>query len=236
MPHGQARFEAAQTFVRWHYQWLVMNEFLPRLVGAGITTATMDNPPYEFQTEHAFMPVEFSVAAYRFGHSQVRPGYLVGQGRGAALFPGDPNAPFTDAAGNPQDLRGFRPVPPQLQVDWSSFFERRSGQQEDRHADLDQRLAAANGVVPKEVEDLTGHLASGTAARLRHAPERRQTLALTGHRAPLSEAEIWTTMARRGKRTGARCGSTACAKARSGTGGARLDGVGAAIVARTSSR
>jgi hypothetical protein len=48
MPHGQARFEAAQTFVRWHYQWLVMNEFLPRLVGTEITTATMDNPPYEF--------------------------------------------------------------------------------------------------------------------------------------------------------------------------------------------
>jgi hypothetical protein len=235
MPHGQARFEAAQTFVRWHYQWLVMNEFLPRLVGTEITTATMDNPPYEFQTEHAFMPVEFSVAAYRFGHSQVRPGYLVGQGRGAALFPGDPNAPFTDAVGNPQDLRGFRPVPASLQVDWAFFFgpTGQAGKKIDTLIST-TLLQLPTGVVPKDVADrhrslATRNLQRGCDMRLPSG----QTLALHLGVAPLSEAEIWTTKGQMVGSGPAPLWFYCLREAEVRTGGARLDGVGAAIVART---
>ena len=62
----------------WHYQWIVVNEFLARTVGAHVIRQALEEMPFRFPEDgNAFMPVEFSVAAYRFGHSQVRPGYLL---------------------------------------------------------------------------------------------------------------------------------------------------------------
>lgn len=109
-------FDEARRQVRWHYQWIVMNEFLPRIVGPVIAQAANDWAEGEDFSTEAFMPLEFSVAAYRFGHAQVRGGYRINATFGAALFPADPNA----APGN--DLRGFRPVPAGRAVDWSLFF------------------------------------------------------------------------------------------------------------------
>ncbi len=230
MPHGRARFEAAQTFVRWHYQWLVMNEFLPRLVGTNLAAATIATPPYEFETEHAFMPVEFSVAAYRFGHSQVRPGYLVGAGRGAALFPGDVDAAFSTG-----DLRGFRPVPPELLVDWAFFF----GDAAQSSKKIDTLISTVllklpTGVVPKDEANRHRSLATRNLQRgIDMNLPSGQTLASHLGIPPLSEAETWTS-------NGAKVGSGPAPLwfycLREGevrTGGARLAGVGAAIVART---
>ena len=120
----QERFEEAQHIVRWHYQWIVINEFLTRTVGSKRIKAALEHMPFKFDEDRdAFMPLEFSVAAYRFGHSQVRPFYGLSDPdgppegrRGAVLFPEDPIA----AEGN--DLRGRRPVPETLRVDWKAFF------------------------------------------------------------------------------------------------------------------
>lgn len=242
MPHGRARFEAAQTFVRWHYQWLVMNEFLPRIVGTHLAAAEIASPSYEFPTEHAFMPVEFSVAAYRFGHSQVRPGYLVGQNRGAALFPDDANADFTDAQGNPQDLRGFRPVPPQLQVDWSFFFGAggppSSGQASKKVDTLISTvlLKLPMGVVPPD-DTLVGKRRSLASRNLQRGIDMNlpsgQAMACHLSLSPLTEAEIWMS---KGATVGSGPAPLWFYCLREGevrAGGQRLAGVGAAIVART---
>jgi hypothetical protein len=235
MPHGRARFEAAQTFVRWHYQWLVMNEFLPRIAGSKRVAAEIASPSFEFDTEHAFMPVEFSVAAYRFGHSQVRPGYALGVGRGAGLFPDLPDAPFGNF-----DLRGFRPVPPELRVDWAFFFGPGGpGLPAQASKKVDTKISTVllklpTGVVPKDEPNRHRSLATRNLQRgIDMNLPSGQTVACHLGIAPLTEAELWTT-------DGAVVGS---GKAplwfyclREGevrTGGARLDGVGAAIVART---
>lgn len=235
MPHGRPRFEAAQTFVRWHYQWLVMNEFLPRIVGTAAASDEMANPSYLYETDHAFMPVEFSVAAYRFGHSQVRPGYAVnrgpgGQVRGAGLFPSDPNAPF--GAG---DLRGFRKVPGDLLVDWAFFF----GTQAQDSKKIDTLLSTVlmqlpTGVVPKDVDVRHRSLATRNLQRgIDMNLPSGQTLACHLGLPVLSEAEVWTT-------NGAMVGSGPAPlwfyilrEAEVKTGGHRLHGVGAEIVART---
>ena len=230
MPHGRPRFEAAQTFVRWHYQWLVLNEFLPRLVGTHLAAATIASPPFEFATDHAFMPVEFSVAAYRFGHSQVRPGYALGTGRGAALFPGDPNAAFGTG-----DLRGFRPVPPELLVDWSVFF----GGTAQASKKIDTLISTVllklpTGVVPQDEANRHRSLATRNLQRaLDMNLPSGQTLASHLGIPALSEAETWTS-------NGVKVGSGPAPlwfyclrEAEVLTGGARLAGVGAAIVART---
>jgi hypothetical protein len=59
-----------------------------------------------------FMPIEYSVGAYRFGHSMVRPEYEMNDAHTRAFF---------GAEGN--DLRGSRVIPSELQADWSYFFD-----------------------------------------------------------------------------------------------------------------
>jgi len=61
------------------------------------------------------MPVEFSVAAYRFGHSMVRPEYEMNDADTGPVFahPGDPR----------DDLRGGRPIPANYRADWTYFFD-----------------------------------------------------------------------------------------------------------------
>ena len=67
-------FAEAQRIVRWHYQWIVVHHFLRKTCGQDIVADVLQNgrKHYKWHNE-PFIPVEFSVAAYRFGHSQIRP-------------------------------------------------------------------------------------------------------------------------------------------------------------------
>lgn len=74
-------FHRAKRLVRWHYQWLVLNDFLPRLVDPNVLDDIKANGRkfYVFSDDpfngEPFMPLEFSGAAYRLGHSMVRDEY-----------------------------------------------------------------------------------------------------------------------------------------------------------------
>jgi hypothetical protein len=69
-------FAEAKKIVMQHYQWCVVHDFLPRICGAAAVNsaiATVSAPvgsPFR-------MPVEFAVAAYRFGHSMIRNDYIL---------------------------------------------------------------------------------------------------------------------------------------------------------------
>jgi hypothetical protein len=83
------------------------NEFLPRWSISTRIAHAMKEAPFRFGDE-PFMPVEFSVAAYRFGHSQVRPGYLLSRWcraqpfpRAAILFPAPSLPPGIPTCGGP---------------------------------------------------------------------------------------------------------------------------------------
>lgn len=121
-------FETAQRLTRWHYQWLVANDFLPKLVGDATMRKIWRNwgdPEEEPDIRRRFfkpqknpyMPIEFSVAAFRFGHSQIRPAYDLNEAvRQRPIFvPGD----AVDPTG---DLRGHRPLPAGWAIDWKLFF------------------------------------------------------------------------------------------------------------------
>lgn len=120
------RFDEAQRLVRWHYQWVVVFDYLPRIVGQELVDElfpSSEDGSREFKLKHyrpkrnAFMPVEFSAAAFRFGHSQVRPAYDLSE-----VVPDRPV--FLPGEVDPtSDLRGFRELPAQWTVDWSIFLE-----------------------------------------------------------------------------------------------------------------
>lgn len=135
----ESRFRAAANCVRWHYQWLVVNDFLDRRVLAPDTMAGVLSPAgaptlrFYDQTDakFAYMPVEFAGAAYRFGHSMVRPGYALNANIVRSLpnpgAPGDAQdgrIPIFSRGDDPrQNLNGFgMPMPEDWGIDWSFFL------------------------------------------------------------------------------------------------------------------
>jgi hypothetical protein len=120
-------FAEAQRIVRWHYQWMIVHEFLPKTVGAATMADIVTHGRRFYDWRHdPYIPVEFSVAAYRFGHSQVRPSYRANFGTSAADVGQQFFAMIFDhslaAADDPADLRGGCRAPRRF-VDWQTFFD-----------------------------------------------------------------------------------------------------------------
>jgi hypothetical protein len=120
---GPALFREARRVVRWHYQWIVTHDFLARVAGAELAGSLVDAAVTGAGGERRcfcwdgepFMPVEFSGAAYRFGHSMVRPGYFVNaEDISFSILPLSPAK---------LGLRGLRRLPSHLVIDWRRFFE-----------------------------------------------------------------------------------------------------------------
>jgi hypothetical protein len=117
-------FAEIQTLVRFHYQWILLHDFLPTIIHKSVWNVVVPNgvdnlvlhPPdlkfYAPKNDNPFMPLEFSAAAYRFGHSMVRPGYRLNDSVGPV--------PIFSASG--VDMRGFQPPPPGWAIDWERFI------------------------------------------------------------------------------------------------------------------
>lgn len=70
--HAGEVFEEAQRLTRWHYQWIVVHDFLVRMVGQELVDDILCNGRKIYHCDgHPFIPIEFAVAAYRFGHTMV---------------------------------------------------------------------------------------------------------------------------------------------------------------------
>ena len=77
---AQQRFREARKKVTLHYQWLVRHDYLPRIVDPAVLDDVFANgrvlvEPAAAPTDVPTMPVEFSIAAFRLGHSMIRPTY-----------------------------------------------------------------------------------------------------------------------------------------------------------------
>ena len=78
-PHGHDAvvFERARQLTRWHYQWLVVHDWLKTVTFSGIVEKILLGGPkhYQLRNHELFMPLEYSVAGFRFGHTLVRNAY-----------------------------------------------------------------------------------------------------------------------------------------------------------------
>ena len=150
-------FQEAKRIVTWHYQWVVIHDFIRRLVGQELLDSKLSKDPCSpcnglkyFQWKHQiFMPVEFSVAAYRLGHSMIRQEYelndkLVFNGKVASIpifvSGSDPNP--TD------DLRGGKVLPPKWTIQWDKFLDFPSSKEIQFSRKLDVKLSPALKSIP----------------------------------------------------------------------------------------
>jgi hypothetical protein len=128
-------FSNARRLVRWHYQWVIVHDFLPRICGTIVEDmfragGTGGRPQLTFYSPvegKPFIPVEFSVAAYRFGHSMVRPSYFTSDAvRTQRMDHGSQplRTPILGPSIGPAlaNLDGFRPLPEAGGIEWKYFF------------------------------------------------------------------------------------------------------------------
>jgi hypothetical protein len=74
-------FDEARRALSWHYQWVIVNDFLPGLVGSELVDELLGQGPTYYKADgDPFIPVEFADAAFRYGHSQIRQLYQLQAG------------------------------------------------------------------------------------------------------------------------------------------------------------
>lgn len=133
-------FEDARKIVRWTFQWLTVNQFLKTLLRPEVVdqVASDGAPLYRNRLRdhrEPYMPVEFSAACYRFGHSMIRnaydynrnfgrkpeggPGFVIPSASLSLLFlfTGKSQTPFDPSRGNaPQAV-----LPHNWIIEWDRF-------------------------------------------------------------------------------------------------------------------
>jgi len=169
-------FEAVSQIVRWHYQYAILTDFLPTITGDAVDEVLPhlksqksihhDKPQLHFfkWKNDPFMPVEFSVGAYRFGHSMVRPFYRLNSKVKLHIFAGDDTGP--------DSLRGFHEFPADWGIDWNLFF----GELTEKKSP--KRVQPAYKIDTSLVNPL-GNLPTNVAADIRSLAERNLLRGLT---------------------------------------------------------
>jgi hypothetical protein len=143
-------FDEARRALTWHYQYVMLHDYLPEMIGEERAARLLEQGPRCFSPDGAVaIPLEFADAAYRFGHSQMRDRYQ--------LQPGGPAHKLMP------DLIGFRPTPADRVVHWPLLLDA-PGQPPA------QRARAIDGCLPNSLihlpVDITGTLDDDDQASL----------------------------------------------------------------------
>jgi hypothetical protein len=133
-------FEETRQLVRWHYQWIALHEYLPAITGRSVDDILQNSAPRFWQaSEQPFTPFEFSLAAFRFGHGQIRRRYDVNsnvQGKGRLILP---------------DLGGRRRLKANDRIEWQFFFEMGNGHRPQPSLPIQPFLAPPLLSLPREM-------------------------------------------------------------------------------------
>ncbi len=122
------RFEKTRKVVTQHYQSVLLHDFLPRITDSTVYDDVMANGRKFYKhddPQNPCMPVEFSVAAYRFGHSMIRNRYewnRIFSSTGSEATGGTLLLLFQFSAVS-GDLGGLPTLPTNWIIDWTRFYD-----------------------------------------------------------------------------------------------------------------
>jgi Animal haem peroxidase len=176
-------FDHARREASWHYQWIVVEDYLPTLVGAELVDEIRSDGPRFYGVDGSpRIPLEFADGAFRYGHSQVREDYVLNDDSGEhRLFP---------------DLLGFGPVPAARTLDWTLFFDVAGHPPAQRAKRIDGQLARSLIELPTaitgESDERAYHSLAGRDLQRGHAyglPSGEAVAAAMGEQ-PLSASEV----------------------------------------------
>ena len=139
---GEAEAElldAARRALTRHYQWIVVHDFLARLVGSDLVSDVLTQGGRFFSPApgESYLPLEFADAAFRYGHSQIRHSYQ--------LQPGGQELPLFPA------LAGFAPITPDRRVDLGQLFDLPGHPPAQRAKRIDGTLPTSLIRLPRQV-------------------------------------------------------------------------------------
>jgi hypothetical protein len=143
-------FDVARRELTWHYQYVVLHDYLPETIGGERAARLLDRGPRRFRAGgSAAIPLEFADAAYRFGHSQMRDSYQ--------LRPGCPVFKLMP------DLLGLRPTAADRIVHWPLLLDTPGQPPAQRARAIDGRLP--NSLIHLPL-DITGMVSEDDEASL----------------------------------------------------------------------
>jgi hypothetical protein len=211
----QELFDRVRNLVRWHYQWLVVHDYLKTVTLPGIVDKVLLGGNKHFRPRYGevYMPLEFSVAAYRFGHTMVRGFYDYNRnfGRNKDGGPGVviPFAPFElifaftgSARPEPFDGRGTTVLPFNWVIEWGRFVDKGDSLADHFARKIDTQLAPPlfdminqitkdDEALPEPVKDILKRLAVRNLLRGYHlALPTGQAVASALGVAPLTEEQL----------------------------------------------
>ena len=115
---GADAFRAAQQEVRWTYQSVILNDYLVRVIRDDVqakfhgTNGLKNLFKLYRHTKWGALPLEFTAAAYRFGHSMIRNAYRLNPDQPL------PQRIFDGEDDGVESLVGFGSLSPTHQVKW----------------------------------------------------------------------------------------------------------------------
>ena len=138
---GKELYEEARRVCTWHYQWCVVHDFLKSICGEGVISRILAEGRRFYTPKTPFIPIEFSVAAYRFGHAMVPMKVQTQQGGSSFEL-------FGTVLG-----KGFSPITDARAVtDMHEMFETHEGRTVQRAGRLDTKLASDLLALPAKVD------------------------------------------------------------------------------------
>lgn len=164
----KALFEKARKTVILHYQWIVLKDFLPRIVKNSVLhdVLTNGNKFYFPKRDNVFMPLEFSAAAYRVGHSFINNSYNWNR-----FFNEDPKslsatlidlAVFTGRGG----LNSRNNLVSDWIINWNWFYDLESENQKQKFnfaPPITTKIAPLLGFLPKSPTDFPSSFSRETS-------------------------------------------------------------------------
>ncbi len=186
------RFDEARRRTTWYYQWLVLNAYLPAVCDGPTLASVKENgaPLYAAFRQRVApsgpelpLPLEFSVAAFRFGHSMVRGSYdhnrnfgrpAAGSAQQGASFVQLFSFTGGDMLGRTITGQNFDRLPSNWPIEWDRFAKNPPDQPDHRARKIDTALAPPLADMLKEGRE--GGLTPEMKRILRHLAERNLRL------------------------------------------------------------